>query len=134
MVDVIVTTLTPVAMDPALSAPAKVDAVFSGIAQWKHARQELMVELLKVWLSDDNAMVREKLRRGVAINLTPLLAVIARQGKAEGVFTASSPDQAARVLVSLIQGLNEYGDRPPPSPARPTPSLSKTWSRRSPLM
>lgn len=107
MVDVVVTTLTPVAMDPALSAPAKLDAVFSGIAQWKNARQELMVELLKVWLSDDNAMVREKLRRGVAIHLTPLLAVIARQGEAEGVFTASSPDQAARVLVSLIQGLNE---------------------------
>ncbi len=40
-----------------------------------------MVELLKVWLSDDNAMVREKLRRGVATRLTPLLAVIVAPGQ-----------------------------------------------------
>lgn len=41
------------------------------------------------------------------LRLTPLLATIVEQGKAEGQFTASSPDHVARVLVSLIQGANE---------------------------
>lgn len=107
MVDVVATALTPMAMDPAIPAPQKINAFFSGFSQYKSARLELMMEILKTWISDDNAMVREKLRRGVAARLTPLLAVIVRQGNAEGVFTAGSADHAAVVLVSLILGLNE---------------------------
>ena len=63
-----------------------------------------MLELLKVWLSDDNAIVREKLRRGVARRLTPILVEIIGQGCREGLFDASSPDGAAQVLVSVLQG------------------------------
>jgi AcrR family transcriptional regulator len=107
MVEVVITGLTPMVLDPATSAPQKINALFSGIAQYKNARMELMLEILRTWMSDDNALVREKVRQGVSLRMTPLLAAIVRQGKAEGVFTASSPDQAAVVLISLVLGLNE---------------------------
>jgi hypothetical protein len=39
--------------------------------------------------------------------MSPLVATIIRQGVAEGSFTTSSPDHAARVFMSLILGANE---------------------------
>ena len=51
--------------------------------------------------------MRDKFRHGLVARLAPLLAAIVRQGDDEGVFTVDSPDDLARVLVSLLQGLNE---------------------------
>jgi AcrR family transcriptional regulator len=96
-----------VVADPGCTAVEKFTAVFSGIARWKNERRELMLALLEVWLSDDNAIVREKLRRGMTNRLTPILTEIVRQGCREGVFDAASPEGAARVLVSVLQGAQE---------------------------
>jgi AcrR family transcriptional regulator len=107
MVEAAVVAQTPLLMDPTVSAPEKMKGLFAGISRYKNARQELMVGILETWISDDNAVVREKLRRGVSARLTPLLAVIVRQGKTAGDFTVGSPDEAASVLVSLILGLQD---------------------------
>ena len=101
------TALEPVLADPTLSAVDKLAALFAGIARFKSDQKELVLAFTRVWFSDDNVLVRDKLRRLTVTRLTPLLAAIVRQGLAEGVFTASSPDDTARVLVSLWQGLNE---------------------------
>jgi len=93
--------------DSSMSATDKFGAVFGNIASWKNARRELMVQLLQVWYSDENAIVREKLRRGMAERMTPLLARIISQGCAEGVFTVASADDAAQMCVALIQGTQE---------------------------
>ena len=97
----------PVVADPGLTALAKLGRLFASIAQWKGERTELMIELVRVWFSDANALVRDQLRRGTQETLTPLLAEIVRQGKDEGVFTINSPDHTARVLVFLLLGVNE---------------------------
>jgi AcrR family transcriptional regulator len=107
MVEAAIATLTPLTADPAVPALQKLQGVFRGIARWKGERTELMLALLQVWLSDENAIVREKFRHGLVASLAPLLSAIVRQGTDEGVFTASSPDDLARVLVSLLQGANE---------------------------
>jgi len=96
-----------IAADPGVSATDKFSAVFTNIASWKNARRELMLKLLQIWLSDDNAVVREKLRRGLAEHMTPVLAEIIRQGCREGVFTVASPGDAARVVVALVSGTQE---------------------------
>jgi hypothetical protein len=62
---------------------------------------------MQVWLSDDNAIVREKFRKSLVVRVMPLFVAIVRQGKTEGTFSASSPEDTARVLVSLIQAANE---------------------------
>jgi AcrR family transcriptional regulator len=107
MVDTIMTTQAEVVANPEISAPEKIRSLFSGISQYKNARRELRVGILEVWLSDDNAIVREKMRRATSFRLTPILALILRQGKEEGVFTVESPEHDAAVLVSIILGLNE---------------------------
>jgi AcrR family transcriptional regulator len=107
MVDAATATLEPVVADPDVPAFEKLARVFSGIADWKMERKELMQAVMTVWLSDENALVRERFRRHTALRLTPLLAGIVRQGKAEGVFDVGSPEHAATVFVSLVLGANE---------------------------
>jgi AcrR family transcriptional regulator len=107
MVDAATASLAPAIADPDRSALEKFDAVFSGLASFKADRRELILELMRVWLSDDNAVVREHFRRGVIATMTPLLATIIRQGVAEGALTTASPDHAARVFASLLMGANE---------------------------
>jgi AcrR family transcriptional regulator len=109
MVDVATATLVPVVDDPDLSALQKLDGVFSGITRWKTEQlgKELVLSMMRVWFSDENTIVREKLRQVTLVRLTPLLARIVRQGKAEGVFSASSAEHTATVFVSLMLALNE---------------------------
>ncbi len=107
MVDAATASLASVLADPDRSALEKFDAVFWGLASFKADRRELILELMRVWLSDDNAVVREHFRRGAIARMTPLLATTIRQGVAEGSFTAASPDHAARVFAALLMGANE---------------------------
>jgi AcrR family transcriptional regulator len=107
MVDGAMTEVQPVVHDPDLSALQKLEGVFGGIARWKGARTELLQAVMEVWLTDDNAIVRERFRHEVAKRLVPLLTTIIAQGQTEGAFTTTSAEPAARVIVSLIQGLNE---------------------------
>ena len=62
MVDTVIATLSPLVADQAVPALEKLQGVFTGIARWKGERTQLMVALMEVWLSDDNAIVREKFR------------------------------------------------------------------------
>jgi len=107
MVDAALLSVQPVVEDPDLPALEKLGGLFAGIASWKSARKELLLAVIEVWLSDDNAVVREKFRRKVVERLTPVMAAIIRQGQAEGVFRVSAPDDAARVFVSFLLSLNQ---------------------------
>ena len=107
MTDAALEVMTPIANDPDLDALAKLQLVFTTLAAWKGERKQFFVELLEVWLSPDNSVVREHFRRGVPVRILPLFTTMVRQGAAEGSFTPTSPDGAAAVLVALMLGLNE---------------------------
>jgi AcrR family transcriptional regulator len=111
MVDAATAAAGPVAMDPDVPALEKLTRLFASIAQWKGERSDLMIELVRVWFSDANAVVRDQLRSGTQARLTPLLATIIRQGKAEGTVTITSPEHTAGVLVALLLGTNETASR-----------------------
>ena len=100
-------SVAPLLADTTVAAPEKLAGVFSGIASWKNARRDLLLSLLRVWVSDENALVREKFRREAIARMTPMLAPVIAQGMDEGVFTASSPERTARVFVSLLMVVNE---------------------------
>jgi len=99
--------MEPIVADPDLTALQKLNTLFSTLARWKSDRRALVVALIQVWLSDDNAIVREKLRKGTLVRVTPLLTAIVQQGVAEGSFSTDAPAATARVLVSLIQGASD---------------------------
>lgn len=101
----------PVLDDPALTAPEKLARLFSGIARWKSQRKELMLQYLRVWYSDDNALLRDKVRESTMTGLAPMLARIIEQGRAEGVFTVDSAEESARIFVYLLMGAQDVAGR-----------------------
>src|SRR5262245_57739999 len=107
MVDAALLSVQPIVEDPELTATAKLRAFFAGIAAYKTERKELVLGFLETWLSDHNAVVREKFRRVVVERMTPLMASIIREGQAQGAYDVSSPDDAARVFVAFILSLNQ---------------------------
>lgn len=115
MVEVGIGNVAPVAADPDLAAPDKLQRVFAGIAQWKSEQPEFqpeaVAELARIWYSDENSVVLQRLREATAAHLTPLLADILRQGDAEGSFDVETPEATARVLTSLILGMQEAAIR-----------------------
>ena len=107
LVDTGLASVAPVVADTSLSAIPKLTGLFGGIGRWKTERKALVLQLLKVWISDDNAIVREKFRHGLAGRIVPMLAAVVKQGIDEGVFTAASPAETARILVMLLLGFQD---------------------------
>ena len=93
--------------DQSLTAPQKLQAAFGGIAAFKAERSELIMGFMRVWASDDNVVVRERLRRLAAQRQLRLLEGVVQQGIAEGSFTSRYPDQLARVLVGFMVSMGE---------------------------
>jgi AcrR family transcriptional regulator len=107
MVDVGIAAVAPIVDDPGMSAIRKFEGIFAGIQSFKAERKPLVLAILEVWISDDNAIVREKFRRTGVSRLVPVLAAIIRQGNREGLFHTGCPDSTARILVGLMQS---FGD------------------------
>jgi len=107
MVDAGLGEVAPIANDPGLTAIRKLELTFSAIGRWKTERKPLVLALLTVWLSDENAIVREKLRRTMVQRLVPTLTPIIQQGIDEGTFKADSAEQTARVFVMVLQGFQD---------------------------
>jgi AcrR family transcriptional regulator len=99
--------VAPVVDDPDLAAIPKLERFFSGIAQFKTDRKALMVEFIKVWRSDDNAIMREKVRRTLVGRVAAILARVIEQGIAEGVFAIDSPGETAAILMMLTTGFQD---------------------------
>jgi AcrR family transcriptional regulator len=107
MGDQIEQLVLPIVHDPALPALEKLQRFFAILNRWKIARKEFFLSLLRVWYSDDNAIVRQKLLAARVKYLTPWLSVIIRQGIQEGVFSTSYPEQVGEVLLSLTLDLGD---------------------------
>ena len=107
MVDAGLASIEPIVQDATLPAAEKLVSVFGGIGRWKTDRRDLILAFLDVWLSDDHAVVREKFRHKLVGRFVPVLTAIVRQGIEEGGFHVESPEATARVLMMLIQGLQD---------------------------
>lgn len=111
MADAVEATWADVLTRPGASALDQFAGIFAATAQYKNARRELALALLEAWLSDRNAILRERLRDMVTRRLTPVLERILRQGVAEGEFTTADPEGTARVIVTLILSNQDLASR-----------------------
>jgi AcrR family transcriptional regulator len=107
VVEEMVPILSSIVQDTHLSALEKLHHYFDSAVRWKTARRALMLELLRVWLSDENAIVRQKFLNLSLEHVTPLLTEIIRQGIQEGVFTTAYPEQTCRVIYYTLLGLSD---------------------------
>jgi AcrR family transcriptional regulator len=99
--------LNPIVQDPQLPAIEKLQRFFDTAVRWKTARKTFMIELLRVWYADHNALVRQKMLVMWSRHALPLLAEIFHQGIREGALNIAFPDQVGTVLLSFNQGLGD---------------------------
>lgn len=95
----------PIVRDPTPGILNKLQRFFATLDDWKRAHKRLVLASLSVWYGDENAIVRHKLYIARVRRLTPWLEEMIRQGVAEGILTTSYPDQAARMVISLLEDL-----------------------------
>lgn len=107
MMDEIEQLLLPIVHDPMLAALEKFQRFFATLNRYRAEQKPFLLELLRVWYSDDNALVRQKVRATLVKRVKPLLTMIIRQGVQEGVLTTPYPEQVGEVVLSLQQGLEE---------------------------
>jgi AcrR family transcriptional regulator len=105
--DLLQVHLAPIADRSQQGAMDSLQAFFTALAGWKTQQRELLIALLRIWYGDDNAVVRHKTRSVLSARIIPLLATIIGRGMADGAFTARHPQETARVLLSLINDLND---------------------------
>ncbi|HEX6109376.1 MAG TPA: TetR/AcrR family transcriptional regulator [Ktedonobacteraceae bacterium] len=99
--------LIPIVRDSHMPAIEKLEHFFVTLARWKTARKNFLLALLRVWYTDDNAIVRQKVRASAVKQNAPLLTEIIRQGIQEGVLTTSYPDQSGEIVVSIVLDLGD---------------------------
>jgi TetR/AcrR family transcriptional regulator, transcriptional repressor for nem operon len=94
-----------IVQNPQLSAIEKFQGFFDTLDRLRIEHKAEVISIGRVWYSDDNAIIRQKVDEAVIEMRAPLLSKIVHQGIQEGVFTASYPDQAGEVIMSLLQGM-----------------------------
>jgi AcrR family transcriptional regulator len=112
--------LRPIVDNPELSAIEKLQRYFDAGGRWKIAQKAFMLDLLRIWRSDTNALMRQKQEAAAMKRIAPVLADIIRQGVAEGVFSTKYPEQFGSMLMGLSRGFEDsvadllLADHPPP--------------------
>src|SRR5262245_49605557 len=99
--------LRPIVRDPHLGALEKLQRYIDTGVRWKTARKTLMIELLRVWYTDHNAIVRQKIWAKMSKQTMPLLIEIFDQGIREGVLNIAFPDQIGGIFLALLQSLGD---------------------------
>jgi AcrR family transcriptional regulator len=93
--------------DPHLTALEKLQHYFDTAVRWKTSEKALMLELMRVWYSDENALARQKMMALMIKHVTPLFREIIHQGVQDGDFTTTYPEYASQVIINLIQPLGD---------------------------
>ena len=99
--------LAEIVQDARLPALEKLQRFFDRAARWKTPRKSYLLALLRIWYTDENAIVRDKLRTSAPQRFSPLLTQVICQGIREGTLSTAYPDQAGAVVLSLVQELGD---------------------------
>ncbi len=94
-----------IVQDPHLSALEKLHHYFDMSTRWKTSKKAFVMELVKVWYSDENALARQKMLARTVEHMEPFFIEIVKQGVREGVFTTPYPEVASEVTINLIYDL-----------------------------
>jgi AcrR family transcriptional regulator len=99
--------LQPIVEASDLPAIQKLQRYFDSGGRWKTARKSFMLDIMRVWYTDSNALVRQKQEAASIKRIAPMLTEIVRQGLAENVFTSTYPDQIGNLIWGLARGISD---------------------------
>ncbi len=102
-----VQNLLPIMQDPERTAIQKFRRFFENAAQGKTAQKELITSFMRLWLSEENALIRQKMSEESLRHVSSLLEPVIRQGVAEGSFTTCHPKQVAVIIAGVSLSLSD---------------------------
>jgi AcrR family transcriptional regulator len=99
--------LLPIVQDKDLNAGEKLQKVFTTITGWKSENKDMLLSITRVWYSDENIVIRNRLRSMRVNQLSPMFTSIVYQGIEEGLFKTYKLLKLGEVVVNLILDLND---------------------------
>jgi AcrR family transcriptional regulator len=99
--------ILPILNDPNLPALEKLCRYFSSAVQWKTAQKDFMMALLRVWYSDTNGVIRQKVFSKMLKVVAPSFSQVIRQGIQEKTLSTAFPEQATEIILYIILGLGD---------------------------
>jgi len=99
--------LLPIVEARDLSALQKLQGWFDAIDRLRSGNQRFLVDMLRSWYADDNAIVHQKSEKVLLKQRAPLLGAIVRQGMEEGIFSTTHPERAGEILLALQQAMGD---------------------------
>jgi AcrR family transcriptional regulator len=103
--------VTPILQDKNLSALEKLQKYFNTAVQWKVAQKDYLLAILRVWYSDDNAILREKMFNRLLKRFAPSFVPVIKAGIQEGSLSTAYPELAMEIALQAINGLgNKFGE------------------------
>lgn len=102
MVDQAMVFIEAVATDDQLDAPQKMIQMFSRVGSWKTQSKAFLLDILRPYYSDDNAVLRQKMQTMGVARMAPYFTEIIGQGVAEGRFVTDHPDDLAGVILAIL--------------------------------
>jgi len=94
-----------IVQDPQLPALEKLHQYFYMSTNWKTSNKAFLIQLMKNWYSDENALARQKMLARTAEQMRPFFTEIIKQGVREGVFSTPYPEVASEVTINLMYDL-----------------------------
>ncbi len=91
--------------DPDAIALDKLQRFFTTFDRFRMAEKSMVIQLLHVWYTDDNAIVRQKVDAAIIKWRKPLLTETIQQGINEGILTTPFPDLAAEIILALMSNM-----------------------------
>jgi TetR/AcrR family transcriptional regulator, transcriptional repressor for nem operon len=93
--------------DSRLSATDKLRGFFLTLFGWKTTQREVFLNLLQVWYSPGNAVLREQLHDNAIRQLAPLVGEIIEQGISERALTIRSAQGMGRLALVVATDLSD---------------------------
>ncbi|MDF2707385.1 MAG: Transcriptional regulator, TetR family [Nonomuraea muscovyensis] len=90
-----------VVSDPSLDAVTKLRTYLASAVAWKAAHDMELAAIARIWRHENNTVLKQRISDVSVRTLAPLIAVIIRQGRAEGVFDATYPEEAATIIAGM---------------------------------
>lgn len=98
---------TRIIRDTGLPVLARLQHFFDSAGRWKTAQKDYLLALLRVWYTDDNAVVRLRVQATMAEHIGPLLTELIAEGVAAGVLDTTFPDQAGTIVIQTLVGAGD---------------------------
>ncbi len=100
-------TLEPIVQDADLTAIQKFRRIIEGSAQWKSTQKEMAINLLHMWFSDSNAVIRQRMEAESRRTMAHFFEQVISQGVEEGTFTVRYPRHVAVIIAGVSLSLTD---------------------------